>query len=171
MKRQVLVAMIRLSAILLLSGCSTLRYMEESSYEKRVPDAERRLESMMQQIPVPPGAILVERTTYTEVPAMAECTGVGIHALFGTNEQSLGEVFDFYTSELQKAGWHLTLAVEKGRSFKMGDEFNLGVSNQYNVSHIRPETIRGAEGNFQTIYLFELNTSVLLPVPSRCEGG
>jgi hypothetical protein len=104
---------------------------------------------------------------------MPQCDGREAQALFGTDELSYKEVMDFYTSTMQDAGWHphLEAVTDRGRSFDLGDEFSLAVSDLYNVSSIGKDVVLEAKGRFQTIYLLELSTPIELPVPPQCKGG
>jgi hypothetical protein len=154
-------------APVLLVACGTLL---PSSYQDRSLNAENRLADMMQQLPTPSGATLVEQVTTATSGQMPECEGREIYALFGTNELSLQEVLDFYTSAMQDAQWHLNRATNNDRNFSKGDEFLLDISD-IEISKIGRDAVNKAKSKFSTIYLLYLFTPLETPFPSQCKGG
>ena len=169
MKHRRTVLVMTLLVIPLLTMCRSAT--PALDYQMRASNAEARLESLMKQLPAPPGAVLVKRVNNSTGGNMPECAGRQIEALFGTNDLSYREVLDFYTTSLQASGWHLLSADDKGRSFDMGDEFNADVSDLYNVSFVGRDAVQEGKSKFRTIYLLGLYTYIVLPVPSQCKGG
>ncbi len=158
---------IALISVLLLGALAL-----SACYEIRAANAEQRLEAAVQQLPAPPGAVVVHRVITTTGGTMPECEGREAHALLGTNEVSFGEVLDFYTSTLPSAGWDLDpkyATNARGRGFAKRPEFILEVSDAYNSSMVGPDAVREGKARFRTIYLLYLATPLQQPVPSQCE--
>ncbi len=155
-----------------LIGCqSLLASSSKHDRDARIADAENRLEAMLEHLPIPPGSILVKRIDLSTGGQMPDCEGYEILALYGTNEMSFAEMLDFYSTKMEALGWHPRLADAKGRSFDMGEEFYVGVSDQYLVSGVGVTAVNEAKSRFRTPYLLELITSLTLPVLPECKGG
>jgi hypothetical protein len=156
-------------ALWLLTGCQAIT--DSLISRLTLTDTKTRLERMSVQVPVPPGAVSVKRVVLPSGGQMTECEGLELQELLGTNNMSFAEVLDFYSSSLQAAGWTLTLARERDRSFQKDDEFSLAISDQYNVAAIGIAAIGEAKSRYRTIYLLELLTPDEVPLPAQCKGG
>jgi hypothetical protein len=154
-------------AIPLMSGCFVL----PSPYEVRASSAERRLDLAMQRLPIPPGTLLVEHVMATTGGTMPECEGRVIHALFGTDELSYREVLDFYTSTIPGEEWQADPRYSDDqdyRRFTIDNQYNLGISDAYNVSKVGPDAVREGKSRFRTIYLLSFSTPLEQPVADYC---
>lgn len=164
-----LIPLLALVAILSWSGCQAVIF--SIRYPSLVADAKKRLETVSQRLPTARGSVLVEHVDTTAGGQMLECEGRVLEELYGTNELSFVEVLEFYTVSLQPAGWLPKLPTDRGRSFALGDEFHLEVSDNYNVSLIGVAAINEGQSRFRTIYSLRLSTPVVLPFPSHCREG
>ncbi len=150
---------------LVLSGCT---YNIASVH---AGNADERLESLMQQLPIPTDTFLLKRVNAWASAQMPECEGRRIEALLGTNNHSLEEVLEYYSKSLPVQGWHLRSSHENSRSFYLNDEFYAEISDLYETSSVGPDIVKEGRKNYQTLYLLWLYTGNVIPIPAKCQGG
>ncbi len=151
-----------LSVMILLTGCGI-----------QMPDnakAQDRLQSMLQHLPIPPGAVLVGRANTSLSGQMAGCQGNIVESFYGTNDMSFQQVMDLYATSLKAQGWTLHSEYSFGLTFMLG-EFSADVSDRVDVSSIGLDLVQKGKSTYRTVYLLNLYTSDLVPVPSQCKGG
>ena len=150
-----------LIAFLTLAGCQGFPFRDLSA------DAERKLNETLQALPIPPGAGLLAQESVYSGGTMAQCAAQELQVLYGTNQSSYTEVLDYYSTVLPPAGW-TSAAQGEGRSFRMGQELALAITNGFGGLMIARSTRTAAKAEFETVYMVVLSTPFRLPYPAEC---
>ncbi len=98
---------------------------------------------------------------------MPECMAIGSFELFGTNALSFQDVLDLYTKSLINEGWHLRFSESEGSGFDR-DDFALAISVPVKEFQCDPDIIAEGKRRFRTLFVIEMSTLVVRPVPKNC---
>ncbi len=167
--KRVCISMLGIMAVIFLVGCDSLWNQFGFISNRQINATKDKLKSTAQHLPTPPGSVLIESVERMSPSRMVECTTLDLDRLIGSNEMSFSEVLDFYSSTLPSAGWQVRLVANDGRTFEFSGEIHLEVSDNYEFVPISKAAIREGKSKFRTMFLVEMFTPAILPVPKQCK--
>lgn len=156
-------------SLVCLSGCHNFLDHANLFGTDQISAAKARLRDTSLTLPPVPGSTMLDSVENLRGGQMTECASYHLSQLIGTNELTFPQVLDFYTSSLASSGWRLTLSLNYGRTFTADKGVGLEISDNYRFVPINPTAIRSGEDRFKSMFLVDLGTPVLFPVPNQCQ--
>lgn len=131
-----------------------------SPFETRAHERLDKLNSVLSELPVISGSELLEKQENVVRSHVPRCATAEILQVFGTNDLTLQEVIEQYTSALDPNTWQLYRSDTTSASFRGNERINLGISDNYRWLPALNSTVQREEGKFKTFFLLSLNVFV-----------